>query len=617
MRYGVITHGHISSNTLVSILSPVVKDLSLIASTATIGLLLAIAFFIHEKKGFLQAEAMRVRKLAQLSALVWIATLVGSIFVELADILNESLLSSFNSTVLRSFLQQTIIGRTYLAQLIFALVAILVLSKARKVGSIYWSLGLTLLATILPIFQSHSSGLSNHTLAIGSLVFHVIFITLWVGGVLGLIVISPEERTASLSRFSAFALWAAIIVSLSGAANAYSRLNFLSAWNSSYASLVLLKIVLTGLLIAFGAKHRKFILLKKPNDTFSLLGMELVVMVSTIAVGGWLSTLNPPEHPSSASIPPAPNLSRLIWYYSPDALFLGILILASALYIRGVVVLSKRGDKWPIGRTIAFFCGVGFADYATSGGIGIYASYAFSYHMIAHMIIGMIAPIGFVLSAPMTLALRTLPIGRDADERGIRGSLISLIHSKVLGFYTNPIVVLAIFDGSLFLLYMTPLFGAMMHSHTGHLIMDIHFLLSGYLFFHVIIGVDPNPKKVPHIVRIIVLFAAMSIHAFFSITLLSTSTLLDGGYFATLHRTWNTDLLVDQHLGGSIGWAMGEIPILLALIATFIQWVRDDSREAVRIDRAAQRADAMGEDDELAEYNRYLASLGERDLKND
>ena len=143
--------------------------------------------------------------------------------------------------------------------------------------------------------------------------------------------------------------------------------------------------------------------------------------------------------------------------------------------------------------------------------------------------------------------------------------------------------------------------------------MDIHFVLAGYLFFYVIIGVDVNPRKIPHIVRIIVLFAAMSIHAFFSITLLSTSSLVDGGYFALLHRPWNQDLLADQHTGGAIGWAMGEIPILLALVATFIQWVRADGREAKRIDRAADRAAAMGEDDELAQYNRYLSELQRRE----
>jgi len=280
------------------------------------------------------------------------------------------------------------------------------------------------------------------------------------------------------------------------------------------------------------------------------------------------------------------------------------------------VTLTRRGDKWPVGRTVAFAVAVALVDFATSGGIGVYAHFAFSYHMLAHMILGMIAPIGFVLAAPVTLALRTLPQGRTPQERGIRGTFITVIHSKYSVIITNPVVALGLFDGSLFLLYMTPLFGKLMQSHSGHILMDIHFLLAGYLFFYVIVGIDPNPRKIPHIVRIIVLFAAMSIHAFFSIALLSTTTLTDGGYFASLNRPWNINLLADQHVGASLGWMMGEIPILVALIATFIQWMRDDSREAKRIDRAADRAAAMGEEDELAKYNKYLSTLARGDLEH-
>ena len=105
----------------------------------------------------------------------------------------------------------------------------------------------------------------------------------------------------------------------------------------------------------------------------------------------------------------------------------------------------------------------------------------------------------------------------------------------------------------------------------------------------------------------------MSIHAFFSISLMSATTLIDGGYFASLQRPWATDLLADQKLGGAIGWAMGEIPILLALVATFMQWLKEDKKESGRIDRAADRAAAMGEDDELAQYNRYLRNLNQSD----
>jgi putative copper resistance protein D len=107
----------------------------------------------------------------------------------------------------------------------------------------------------------------------------------------------------------------------------------------------------------------------------------------------------------------------------------------------------------------------------------------------------------------------------------------------------------------------------------------------------------------------------MSIHAFFSVALMSTSTLIDKGYFASLQTPWLTDLLADQKLGGSIGWAMGEIPILLALIATFIQWMRDDSRESVRLDKNTARKAAMGQPDDLAKYNQYLQELAQRDKK--
>ena len=619
-----------SNNPVVTSLLSITKGLYLLAAITAFGLLMAIAFFIREEKGRLTVEGLRVKKLAHLATLVTLVTIIGVIMTELANVLGGSLLDAFDSTTLQSFLSQTAIGRDYLVQLFAALSVMLFIGRAKKVGAIYWALAFSLFGLLAPIFQSHASGAGNHGTAIGSLLFHVLFISLWVGGVIGLIVISPAERAASLPRFSSLALWCAVTVAISGVANAWTRLNFLSGWASLYGVLIVLKLLLMMILIGFGAIHRKNLVARgRTAKSYSLLINEVLVMVITVAIGAWLSTTQPPVNPSLANsavdpvvsitgiaMPQEPTLWRIFSAYVPDGTFLGLLLLATALYIRGVVTLARRGDKWPVGRTIAFAMGISFADFATSGGIGVYSHFAFSYHMIAHMTLGMIAPIGFVLSAPITLALRALPAGRTDLERGFRGSLISIIHSRYSVFITNPVTALIIFDGSLFALYLTPLFGTLMRSHSGHLLMDIHFVLAGYLFFYVIIGVDVNPRKIPHIVRIIVLFAAMSIHAFFSITLLSTSTLVDGGYFALLHRPWNVNLLTDQHTGGAVGWAMGEIPILLALVATFIQWMREDKREARRIDRAADRASAMGEDDELAQYNRYLSELNNREPRD-
>jgi putative copper resistance protein D len=611
---------------IVSALLPIVKDIGLIAAITLVGLLLTIAFFIREEHGALSPESLRVKRLASLSAFIWLFTFIGSLFLELANLLAEPLLNAADLNSVRSFIGQTAIGKSYLISIIAAVAALLTLARSRKVGSAVGAMIFAFIGVLAPIFQSHASSAGNHGIAIGSLLFHVFFISLWVGGVIGIAVINPTERELALPRFSRLALWSAVIVAVSGAINAYSRLNFVSAWSSFYALLVGLKIALTIILIYFGRKHRSFIAAKLHGSraTFQLLISELLVMAITVALGGWLSTVQPPVANGSAipsnallvtglEMPKAPTISRLFWGYIPDGTFLGLLLLATALYITGVATLRRRGDAWPVGRTISFAIGIAVADFSTSGGLGIYAHFAFSFHMVAHMLLGMIAPIAFVLSAPITLALRTLPQGRGSGERGIRGLLLSFLNSKYAIVITNPISALAIFDGSLFILYMTPLFGHLMQSHSGHLFMNIHFLAAGFLFFHVIVGIDPNPRKVPHIVRIIMLFGAMSVHAFFSIALMSNSGLIDGGFYASLHRPWFTDLHADQNLGGALGWAMGEFPILIALIATFIQWSRDDARETKRIDRAADRAAAMGEDDELAKYNKYLASLQRMD----
>ena len=603
------------------------KFLSLASGITTIGLLLAIAFFLNDVEGKLGETAKALRNTTSIAALIWAITTGALIVATLANILGTDLSGALDPTSMRSFISQITLGKYMFAQLCLALLVAAIAIRIRGVAGANALLLLSLAAIIAPVFESHSASSGSHALAIGSLVVHVVAISLWVGGLVAITFLRAQDRAIALPRFSALALWAAIAVSASGTANAWSRLNFQSAWSSDYARMVLLKIVLTVALIFFGYLNRRQLkgsLKLDGKQLGRLLSVEVLIMAVTTFVGSKLSTMQPPLRAESSVLdpglavagiatPPPPNLWRLISLYDPDALMIGVLITAVALYIRGVIILTRRGDKWPVGRTVAFALGISAIDYATSGGLGVYAKFSFEYHMIAHMLLGMVAPIGIVLGAPITLALRTLPQGRTSQERGVRGTLIALLHSKPAAVFTNPVSALALFDGSLFVLYMTPLFGNLMQSHLGHLVMSVHFLLAGILFFHVIIGIDPNPRKVPHIVRIVILFAAMSIHAFFAVALISTSTLLDQGYFASLQTPWNLDLLADQHAGGSVAWAMGEIPILLALVATFIQWMRDDSRETKRIDRNEARLAAMGEPDELAQYNAYLSNLAAQD----
>ena len=625
----LLAAGITTADPLIDSLSTTSRFISITASFATVGALLAMGFLLFDKEGFLGITALKLRVVVSVSALTWFIASGFLAVVTVANILGTSLGAALDVNTLRSFLTQVTLGQYMFFQTIVAGLVAAVVIPIKKTGGAISLLVLSLLGIIAPIFQSHSASSGSHALAIGSLAIHVIALAFWVGGVIAISLLDNTDRAVALPRFSALALWAAIAVVISGSANAWARMNFAAAWETGYAKVLISKVLLTAILLYFGYENRKNLARKSAIDMKALVQLifaEVIVMIIAIVLGSWLSSHQSPipkvQPPFDAAIavtgianPGSPNLWKLFSLYDPDAFILGAIFVAVALYIKGVRVLSKRGDSWPVGRTVAFALGIAAIDFATSGGLGVFAKFSFEYHMIAHMVLGMIAPIGIVLGAPITLALRTLPIGRNPEERGVRGTLIALMHSKPTSIFTNPIVILAIFDGSLFILYFTSLFGGMMQSHAGHLIMNVHFILAGILFFHVIIGVDPNPRKVPHIVRIVILFAAMSIHAFFSIALISTSTLLDQGYYKSLESPWLGDLLADQHAGGSIGWAMGEIPILLALVATFIQWMRDDSREAKRIDRNEARLAAMGEPDELAEYNLYLSKLNQRDGK--
>lgn len=603
---------------LVELLLTLSKFAYLLSSTLVIGQILAAIFFAKNQNGDIEPSDLRILERASIFSWIWAGSTALFIISTLASVLEVGIGQVLDVTMLKSFVTQISLGKFLAIQLIGAVIVAFACRAVSRITTAAITLIIAFLALSAPIFQSHSASGGSHLVAIGTLLVHVIAITLWVGGLISIVINRSLDQRYALKRFSQLALWAAIAVVISGAVNAWIRLNFSGALISSYAILVFEKIVLTLILLGMASIARR----KLSGDIKKLITVEALTMVLTLLIGTLLSQSNPPQRPLNAdpieslvglSYPGRPTLNQWIFEYQPDALTLALIILAALLYLKGIRILGKRGDKWPLGRTASFLIGLIIVNYAVNGAIGVYSHFGFSYHMIEHMILGMIAPIALVLGAPITLALRTLPTGRNSEEEGPRNILIRFLHSKYAKFMTNPVVALMIFDGSLFVLYFTGLFGTLMGSHLGHLFMNVHFLLAGALFFHVIVGVDPNPNRPPNIVRMVILFAAMSIHAFFSIALMSATTLLDGGYYNSIGNPMKLNLLENQYSGGSIGWAMGEFPILIALTAAFIQWMREDRKETERIDRKAARASAMGESDDLAKYNQYLAELSRKD----
>jgi len=601
------------------------KFLSLASAFSLVGIFLALAFLLDEIEGYFQDSGTKLKRLLPPIAALWLISTIGTFLADLAEIVDRPILEVFSGNLIRSFALQVILGKVLLINIIAALIVLFCVPFIKRTGGAVALLLITLIGLLAPYLENHNASSGHHMLAVGLVIVHVLALSFWIGGLIALTLMSASARKLAHGRFHHIALWSLATVALTGIVNGWVRLGSLSQIGSNYGLLLLGKSLLLGLIftIAFKGYKRN---LESVNEQSLVrqLTIEGLLFALTMAMAIILGRTSPPELKNSAAIDPIlgsvmpqpPTLSRLLLGYEPNGLFLAFLVLLVALYIKGVVVLTRRGDKWPINRTIFFALGISVADFAVNGGLGVYSHVAFSFHMVAHMALATLAPIGIVLGAPITLALRTLPIGRTSQERGVRGFALALLHSRYSRFLTNPIVAMLIFDVSMFALYFTDLFQWLMSYHFGHFFMEMHFFIAGFLFFAALIGIDPVPNKFPFVARIVVILAAMSIHAFFSISLMSSSVLVDGGYFAALDRPWWPDLLGDQKTGAAFGWAFGEVPILLALAATFVQWVRSDSHEAARLERSSERARAAGVPDEVDRYNEYLKSLEQRDQRD-
>ncbi|MFF8642909.1 cytochrome c oxidase assembly protein [Streptomyces sp. NPDC015345] len=291
---------------------------------------------------------------------------------------------------------------------------------------------------------------------------------------------------------------------------------------------------------------------------------------------------------------------------SADPFFLIGCLLALALYGWGVVRLVRRGDKWPVGRTISFVLGILTVLLVMCTKLNDYGMVMFSVHMVQHMVISMLSPILLLLGAPITLSLRGLPVAARG-HKGPREWLLWVLHSRYMRIITHPAFTIPLFIASLYALYFTPIFDTLMGSKAGHIGMMVHFLAVGLIFFWPIMGVDPGPHRPGYVMRMLELFAGMPFHAFFGIALMMATEPMIGTY---MHppASLGIDALADQEAAGGIAWAFSEIPSVVVLVALLFQWRRSEDRESRRKDRAADRDG----DQELEAYNAYLASLAAR-----
>jgi putative membrane protein len=247
-----------------------------------------------------------------------------------------------------------------------------------------------------------------------------------------------------------------------------------------------------------------------------------------------------------------------------------ILVLAA-----GYVTLASKRSREPRGwsgwRTAGFLTGCAVLMVGVVPQLSILPFDGFPAHMYQHLVIGMYAPLGLILGAPVTLALRSLPRRH--------GRLLGrVLRSRPVHLLANPVTALVLTLGGLVALYFTPLFAATILDPMLHGLVHVHFFAVGCLFAWVIAGPDPAPRRPGVPTRLVVLGIAIAGHAVIA-------QLIYAGAFVRVDAP-----AAELRAAGELMYYGGDIAELLLALALVTTWHPRRSSSRVVLQTAGRAA---------------------------
>ncbi|MEV0480723.1 cytochrome c oxidase assembly protein [Streptomyces sp. NPDC050508] len=277
---------------------------------------------------------------------------------------------------------------------------------------------------------------------------------------------------------------------------------------------------------------------------------------------------------------PQLTVGRLFSSWQADVPALLLVVLLGGLYGWGVLRLRRRGEAWPVARTVAFaLFGLGTLVVATMSALAVYDRVLFWPAAVQNVLLDLIAPLGLALGDPLRLALRALPERAAARAQGaLTGRLVRL--------FTFPLVSTALVLTTELTIYFTPYFETALANNWLHQLMYLQLLLAGSLFvLPVLTREEALPAWCTHPVRAALVFVDGIIDAVPGIVVMTHGTLIAGAWYLKHSPSWAPDVQHDQQLGGGAMVGIAELVALPFLLAILVQWARTERAETVALDR--------------------------------
>jgi putative membrane protein len=283
----------------------------------------------------------------------------------------------------------------------------------------------------------------------------------------------------------------------------------------------------------------------------------------------------------------APTLSGAWTAWEFDPLIAAVVGAAALAYLSGVTAAHRRGRRWPVGRTVAFF-GLGLGGLAVSG-LGwpaVYSRELFSVSALQLVLLLMVVPLLMALGRPVELAMTALGGAGAARLR-------RLLDSRPARLFTVPVVSPLLLAVVPFVVFFTGWYPAALRHPLLGSVTEVLLLAVGLAVLVPLWEAGTIAARVPYAIALLFAFIELLADAVPGIVIRLDTHVIAA---AELARTWGPSLLHDQQLGGDLLWCIGEAIDLPFLALLAIQWYRSDARQAAQIDRLLDAAPAAAAD---------------------
>lgn len=354
---------------------------------------------------------------------------------------------------------------------------------------------------LLPVLMGHAAGGQDESVEVPALVIHVLVAGTWLGG-LAVVALLLARRAVQLpvvlARYGQIAMLCLITLAVSGTVLALLHLGPGVALGSAYALLVVAKVVL---LIAAGVLGgvirvrlpRRFTPARMRRGLGAVLGAELVVLASAFGVAAALVRTPSPESDEAATplstpaevltgrpLPTPFDPLQLVASWRPDLGWIAFSVVLALVYGMGIIRARRSGRRWPIGRSLAWYGGLGALVLLTCGGANVYEPVLLSMHVVTKLVLLVPIPALLIAGAPGRL-IEAVALPRGDRSRGLREWRRTISDLPVVRRLARPVPAALLAVLVLASLYTTGLLEWETRQLVGHEIIATSMLIIGLL----------------------------------------------------------------------------------------------------------------------------------------